>query len=297
MFQGITVVAPAKINVGLHVFPKRSDGYHDIESIFTTVNLCDTIEVELIAEKNTCSVACEGMKLPDENTFTAAYKAFCVLTGCDYGCSVKVTKRIPTGGGLGGGSSNASSFIKSIDMLCGSKLSAEAMNSIAAQVGSDVFFFTNALIADEQSVYEYKPYTALVTGRGENVKQIPSREELTILLVFPGVFVSTKEAYSLVDEQISLQNTAFCKEWSNQFDLSKEFRKPVADWQFVNDFTAPVSNKFLEIQRALVALKETGALFADMSGSGATVFGVFEDTVSAQRAKKVLDLNWKTVLV
>lgn len=288
MFSGITVVAPAKINLGLHVFPKRNDGYHNIESIFTTVNLCDTIDVELIAEKNTCSVACEGMTLPDENTFTAAYKAFCVLTGCDYGCSVKVTKRIPSGGGLGGGSSNASSFIQSIDMLCGSKLSAEAMNSIAAKVGSDVFFFTNAILADRQSVYEYKPYTALVTGRGENVRQIPSREELTILLVFPGVFVSTKEAYALVDER---------KNWSNQFDLSEEFRKPVADWQFVNDFTEPVCGKFLEIRNALVALKDTGALFADMSGSGATVFGIYEDTDAALRAKKVLDETWKTVLV
>lgn len=288
MYKSVTVKAPAKINLGLRVLPRREDGYHNIESIFTTVGLYDELTVSLTDEKNKISVCCEGMELPEENTFTAAYKAFCVLTGCDTGCSVKVTKHIPSGGGLGGGSSDASSFIKSIDMLCTTKLSADAMNAIAAKVGSDVFFFTNALLS--QNAAENKPFAALVTGRGELIQQIPSREDLTIVLVFPEICVSTKEAYNLVDGQNEHRSSIALNE------LEPMFLGPVEDWRFSNDFTAPVCSRFPEIGEVLKAVKETGAVFADMSGSGSTVFGIYRNVESAEKAQKVLGLKWKSVL-
>ena len=292
MFQGITVVAPAKINVGLHVFPKRSDGYHDIESIFTTVNLCDTIEVELIAEKNTCSVACEGMKLPDENTFTAAYKAFCVLTGCDYGCSVKVTKRIPTGGGLGGGSSDASSFIQSIDSLMSTKLNTADLVSIADKVGSDVFFFTHALFADGGKRFRsFCPYAAIVGGRGEDVVQIREREDFSVLLVFPGVGVSTKEAYGLVDAEIEANGFT-----AQEYSLEEMFARPVREWRFANHFTAPICAHYPQVKAALDMVRDCGADFCDMSGSGSTVFGVFEDRKKALDARDRIGGFFEAVL-
>src|SRR5574344_357128 len=211
MFDSITVFAPAKINLGLKVLPVRSDGYHNIESIFTTVCLGDEINVALTNLKNTCSVECKEMSLPRENTFTAAYKAFCVLTGVNDGVSVKVTKRIPAGGGLGGGSSDASSFIQSIDSLFGTQLSSAALISLAGEVGSDVFFFTRALLEANgdgpagRICLSAKPFAAVVTGRGERVRRICCRSDYTVLLVLPGVGVSTKEAYALVDASAAMK--------------------------------------------------------------------------------------------
>src|SRR5574344_1562408 len=211
MFDSLTVFAPAKINLGLKVLPERGDGYHNIESIFTTVSLGDEIKVALTNLKNTCSVECEEMTLPRDNTFTAAYKAFCVLTGLDGGVSVKVTKRIPAGGGLGGGSSDASSFIQSIASLFGTQLSSAALISLAGEVGSDVFFFTRALLEANgdgpagRICLSAKPFAAVVTGRGERVRRICCRSDYTVLLVLPGVGVSTKEAYALVDASAAMK--------------------------------------------------------------------------------------------
>ena len=203
MCDSITVPAPAKINLGLKVFPKRADGYHDIQSVFQTVCLFDEITVSLEGEKNTCRVECDAFPLPEENTFTAAYKAFCVLTGIDKGVHVSVKKRIPAGGGLGGGSSDASSFIQSLDNLFGTKLDFSSLNQLAGKVGSDVFFFTHALNADGGKRYSrFEPYAAYVEGRGELVRQIECRNDFSVVLVLPGVSVSTKTAYGLVDREM-----------------------------------------------------------------------------------------------
>ena len=289
MFDSLTVQAPAKINIGLRVMPRRADGYHDIKSIFTTVNLCDEITITLTDKKGTCLVECEQMVLPEENTFTAAYKAFCVLTGTDCGCKVKVTKRIPSGGGLGGGSSDASSFIQSIDTLLGTHLSAKEFDSLAGIVGSDCYFFTQALAGRRES--SFQPFAAVVGGRGEKVEAIAARTDYSVLLVFPGVSVSTKEAYLLVDETISSRYI------DAEDDYINLYRKPVHEWSFVNDFTAPVCVAFPQVAEALAAVKRSGASFADMSGSGSTVFGVFEGRERALQAQEVLSKRWKIVLV
>ncbi|MBQ3799066.1 MAG: 4-(cytidine 5'-diphospho)-2-C-methyl-D-erythritol kinase, partial [Treponema sp.] len=115
MADSVVASAPAKINVGLSVFPRRADGYHDIEGVFTTVSLHDTLSVSIADGEGECLVECPSMLLPAQNTFNAAYKAFCVLTGIGSSVRVTVDKRIPSGGGLGGGSSDAASFIQSID--------------------------------------------------------------------------------------------------------------------------------------------------------------------------------------
>ena len=289
MADSITVTAPAKINIGLRVLPKRSDGYHSIESIFTTVPLYDTLTVSLDAPAETCIVECEEMNLPQENTFTTAYKAFCVLTGMKYGVRVHVTKRIPSGGGLGGGSSDASSFIQSIDRLFNTRLASDDLHKIAGLVGSDVFFFTHALIEGNE-----QPFAAVVEGRGELITPIETRNDYSVVLIFPKVSVSTKDAYSWVD--------SYTGKRSSPIDLKKEFMKPIKDWQFSNDFTTPVSERFNEIESAIAALKYCGADFADMSGSGSTVFGIFakkkgEEVSSLARTScETLAKNWRVVL-
>lgn len=298
MCSSVTVLAPAKINLGLKVFPKRTDGYHDIQSVFQTVRLFDEITVSLLKEEKTCIVECDSFKLPKENTFTTAYKAFCVLTGIKIGVRVFVKKRIPAGGGLGGGSSNASSFIQSLDNLFGTQLEFSALSSLADKVGSDVFFFTYALNADGKKRFlHYAPYAAYVEGRGEKIRQIQCRNDFSVLLVLPGVSVSTKIAYDLVDKEIEK-----IKELNCNFDQDKNksfesiYAKKICDWNFVNDFTIPVTREFASIAEAIKKLKNCGASFVDMSGSGSTVFGVFLDAKDALKAKKKLESDYVTVL-
>lgn len=295
MFGSITVLAPAKINLGLRVFPRRADGYHDIQSVFTTVNLFDTITVSVTGKDFQCEVVCSQMELPEENTFTVAYKAFCVLTGIQKGVRVEVQKRIPAGGGLGGGSSDASSFIQSLDCLFGTHLSDSDLAFLAGQVGSDVFFFTHALAADGKKRFSvYEPFAAIVEGKGEVVRQIDARNDFSVLLVFPEVGVSTKNAYSLVD-QWYMENKILSGV-DEASGLEKIYRKDVKDWTFVNDFTVPVCSVYSSVAEALVLLKDVGAAFADMSGSGSTVFGIFKIRSEALEAQKKLEGKFRTVL-
>ena len=296
MSSSVSALAPAKINLGLKVLPKRADGFHDIVSIFSTVDLCDSITVTSGGKKNTCLVECEGMKLPENNTITLAYKAFCVLTGVDEGVHVSLKKCIPAGGGLGGGSSDASSFLHLIDTLFCTHLNKSSYMELSGSVGSDVFFFTEALLAKEQGRLKDGRFAAVVTGRGENVRQIDARNDFSVLLVFPGVSVSTKEAYALVDEAHC--KSAFHSEESVTADSLEEiYRRPIQEWFFLNDFTSPVEDKFREIRAALDELRESGADFADMSGSGSTVFGIFTDVECARQALNVISKRWKAVLL
>ncbi len=292
MYDSITVAAPAKINLGLEVYPRRADGYHDIRSVFTTVGLFDEITVTLTDRKNSCIVECDAFRLPEVNTFTSAYKAFCVLTGIDRGVRVEVRKRIPAGGGLGGGSSDASSFIQSIDSLMSTKLNTADLVSIADKVGSDVFFFTHALSADGGARFRsFIPYAAIVGGRGEDVVQIKEREDFSVLLVFPGVSVSTKEAYGLVDAEIEANGFT-----AQEYSLEEMFARPVRDWRFANHFTAPVCRHYPQVKAALDLVRDCGADFCDMSGSGSTVFGVFEDRKKAMDARDRIGGIFEAVL-
>ena len=290
MSDSITVLAPAKINLGLEIFPKRADGYHELHSIFTTVGLFDEICVSKTDKKNTCIVESFGMELPEQNTITAAYKAFCVLTGIDSGVLVEVDKKIPAGGGLGGGSSDASSFIQSLNSLFKAQLSDSDLLSLAGQVGSDVFFFTSALNADNGRRFGfYSPYCAVVGGRGEIIHEIEARNDFSVLLVMPGVEVSTKEAYCLVDNAMN----GNVKPFDN---MEVTYRKNVADWNFVNDFTIPVCESYAAVGNALSEIRKCGVDFADMSGSGSTVFGVFEDRKKALAARDCLEKKFRCFL-
>ena len=311
MLDRITSLAPAKINLGLKVYSKRADGYHDIESIFTTVNLCDHVTVSLLDKDNECIVRCGSLVLPENNTFVMAYKAFCVLTGIKRGVLVEVTKNIPLGSGLGGGSSDASSFLKSIDILFNTQLGTSDLDLLSGQVGSDVFFFTHALAEckSEADLCEYNNFTAIVRGRGEIITQIVGRSDFSLLLVLPSVSVSTKVAYTLVDKAISRRLALSGENDKNNkksvkngfigdfaLSLDKIYSKRIEDWSFVNDFTEPVCELYPEIGLAISALKRYGAVFADMSGSGSTVFGVFNDKSDALEAKAKLSRDWQVVL-
>ena len=111
MSAEVRVLAPGKVNFNLNVLPPRADGFHNIESIFQTVSLFDELTVCLEKGYNTCAVECQEMTLPESNTITSAYSAFCSLTGFNQSVKVNLVKKIPSGGGLGGGSSDAAAVV------------------------------------------------------------------------------------------------------------------------------------------------------------------------------------------
>ncbi len=314
MLENVSLLAPAKINLGLKLGKKRSDGFHSIASIFSTVNLFDELSVSLTengfpVKKNTCRILCKSelqteFILPEENTFTKAYKAFCVLTGIDEGVSVLLKKRIPSGGGLGGGSSDASSFIQSLNLLFCTQLSESSQMKLAGLVGSDCYFFTKALCSGKESPKE--KYLAFVTGRGENVSEISSRNDFFVLLLFSGVSVSTKIAYNLADKfysfnSVSIADVSAANDLADKSEFFKNiYKMPVKNWKqlgLVNDFTKPVADAYPKIKEALCAMESAGADFVDMSGSGSTIYGIFEDRNDAENARNFLMKDWQVVLV
>ena len=274
MLTEISVSAPAKINVGLKVLPVRDDGFHSIESIFQTVGLYDELTVKLIDGFGHCEVSCADIVLPKKNTIESAYKAFSEVYGKIESVSVFLKKGIPSGGGLGGGSSDAAAFVRALEKLNDVKLSDNELDSIAAKVGSDVFFFLHAASG-----------AAIVTGRGEIVRHIKRRNDLTFLLVFPHVSSSTKEAYDLIDEFYSSGCSMVFPEVAR---LEEIYNSPLDKWTFKNSFTAVLKSKYAEIGNALTELSNVNAPYCEMSGSGSTLFGVFYSVGEAQAAAEKL---------
>ena len=227
------------------------------------------------------------MKLHEKNTLTNAYDAFFQITGLkQVGISVELKKGIPSGGGLGGGSSDAAALVRALQEICDIRLNQEQLNFIASKTGSDVFFFMNC---DEQG-----KGCALVWGRGENVKTITPRKDLFLVLVFPQQSSSTKEAYALLDKAYQkgerLDSPAFD-------DLENIYNRSVEDWTFINSFTPVISNSCEEIRLALNDLQKVGCCYSEMSGSGSTVYGVFTMRQQAISASNLLGEAWKCKLV
>lgn len=286
MRRNFTEKAYAKVNFNLRILPKRSDGFHNIESIFQTIDLFDELDVS-VAEEHGCFVECSTIQLLQHNTLSSAYEAFCSISETQVpGVNVVLRKGIPAGGGLGGGSSDAAALVRVLERLCERELSREQLSYIAEKTGSDVFFFMNCA----------KDGTgcALVSGRGEIVKKIAGRNDLFLLLVFPKICSSTKEAYDLVDKKLECEGTCGFPVLE---ELEGIYRKDPSDWNFKNAFTPSLCGRYSDLSRALEALKNGGADFSEMSGSGSTLYGVFKLRQRAEACMKLLATTWNCALV
>ena len=252
----------AKINIGLNVVEKRKDGYHNLETVFYPINLQDALEIENIeGEVPECGYKLKvaGTVLdgtPDDNLVVKAYK----LLKKDFDLppvSMYVYKHIPTGAGLGGGSSDAAFMIKALNSRFGLGLSLEKMEEYSAVLGADCAFF----IKD-------KPVFA--TGIGNVFHPLDlSLKGKSLVLVKPDIFVSTKDAYSAVKPQ------------APKASLTELLTQPLETWKdtVVNDFEASVFPKFPEIAAIKDKLYDLGAVYASMSGSGSSVYGIFNTPV------------------
>jgi 4-diphosphocytidyl-2-C-methyl-D-erythritol kinase len=271
------ICAPAKINLHLSVGEKRPDGFHAIESVFVPVSLYDTIDFHF-SPRFEFSVAITGMDdadgIPLEKNLM--YKAACLFhekTGLAFSLTLGVEKNIPQGAGLGGGSSNAAAILNTLNEVSGTPLPHNALLDMAAQIGSDVPFFIKG-----------KP--VWVTGRGETLTPFELKKDLFIVLVKPAFDSGTAEAYRLLDAARSrLQNA---RSSLSPATLIAALEQPPAQWPFYNDFQHvflsdhhPRSSDYRQL---FSDLRESGAPFSALSGSGSAVFGVYETENAATHA-------------
>jgi 4-diphosphocytidyl-2-C-methyl-D-erythritol kinase len=277
--EKLSVFAPAKVNLHLAVKDRRPDGFHDIESVFLAVNFGDTLYFGVLEGENTVEITMEGLNfhIPTEkNIIFKAVSLFRARTGFNQGIKIKVEKRIPAGGGLGGGSSDAAAALLALNEIAGLPCRRDILLEMAASLGSDVPFFI------------HKTPTALVTGRGEIISPI-NAPMLFLVLVNPGFPSDTAAAFKLLDEtRISPQSGEWdCKIMIKSIIEEKEYRYFTND--FFNIFPEPEKSIYNEITGNL---RELGAQYANLSGSGATCFGVFADQEQAQRAADSLKGKW-----
>ena len=250
----------AKINLGLNIVEKRPDGYHNLETIFYPINLQDALEVNKYEGPEDFRLKVSGVSIegnPEDNLVVKAY----YLLKNDFPdilpVDIHMYKHIPTGAGLGGGSADAAFMIKLLNDKFNLNLSVEVMENYAARLGADCPFFI-----------QNKPVYA--TGIGNVFEKIDlSLKGYYLVLVKPDIFVSTKDAYASVCPQKPTQS------------LKEIVNMPVEKWRAVmkNDFETSVFKKFPEIAAIKDKLYDLGAIYASMSGSGSSVFGIFQKQI------------------
>lgn len=269
----LTLAAPAKINYLLDVIEKRPDGYHNLRMIMQRVNLCDEITLAL-TDAPEITVTCNSENAPD-GPGNIAWKAARILLdrdGSARGVDIRITKNIPVAAGLGGGSSDAATVLMGMNALLKLNLTDDELMEIGSKLGADVPFF----------IFQ-KP--ALAEGIGDRLTPLPDMPNCWILLVNPGVHVSTAWVYR------SLQLT-------NRGELNKLPRFFSSIEQVVsimsNDLESVTIPAFPVIADIKTRLLELGAVGSMMSGSGSTVFGVFKDFDTAKSAQREITkhANW-----
>lgn len=279
MQNSVAFSAPCKINLHLAVTGKRADGFHMIESLFQTISLADSLRVSLVPLPGACEVLCSAMDLPARNTLTQAVEVFRQKTGITDGFRVELDKRVPSGAGLGGGSSDGAAMLKAVNELCKTGLSDNELEVLAGEIGSDVPFFIRS-------------GAAIVTGRGETVSPIMARTDLSGVWIWPGVHSPTSEAYRLVDTW----HDAGKRDPSSLLSvdsLERIYQSRLSQWSFANSFTEPVSGAFPVIGEALADVRESGAAYCEMSGSGSAVYGLFTDPDKARFAAAKIAKKWR----
>ena len=283
----LRVLTPAKVNLILRVLERRPDGFHAVWSLMHTVGLDD--ELTLTIQPGTTSriaLHCDHAALAADQSNLVYRAAQLVLARIDrvVDLSITLTKRIPLGAGLGGGSSDAAATILGLTRLLGLKWSIDQMSELGQQLGSDVpFFFVGP--------------AACVTGRGEQVRAVQVTGARWIVLVNPGFPVETKWAY----QQLSATRAGVRP---LSAELQQLGTRAVVDWSEIiplveNDFEAPVFSQHPVLARLKSELLRQGAEVALLSGSGATMFGIFSGQADAQRAAAVFarDPKMKTYAV
>jgi 4-diphosphocytidyl-2-C-methyl-D-erythritol kinase len=254
----MVIFPKAKINIGLRIIEKRTDGFHNLQTIFYPVALCDALEFvlaeESLADDHLMTTGLPSFCAPEENLVIKAVKKLRDKTGIPF-LKLHLHKAIPAGTGLGGGSSDAANILKSLNRYFNLDLSPEELKEISLSLGSDCPFFMDSI-----PVY--------AEGRGEIMTPLePLPDGFHLLLLKPEINVSTKEAYH------------DCQPEKNETDLMEDYKRSINEWRdlMVNDFEKSIFPKYPEIAVLKESLYEMGALYSSMTGSGSSVYGIFTD--------------------
>lgn len=267
--RSATVPAFAKLNLDLRVLGKRADGYHELRTIFQTISLADSIRLSFEPARRGSIVVDDPLAIPDNLVERAAGAALAAMRTAGR-VEIQLTKRIPMGAGLGGGSSDAAAILLALPTLAGRKIDVPALIEIAQQLGSDVPFFLFG-------------GCAAAIGRGTELFPLPDGPAQHGLLAAPEIHVSTAEAYRLLGA--SLTNALNPnKIGSFQSQLWGQGSASAG----VNDFEPVVFEAHPELKRVKTRMMKAGASSALMTGSGSAVFGLFGNRAAAARGLELL---------
>lgn len=259
----------AKINLGLHITEKRADGYHNIESVFVPVPINDALEITK-NKTNKTNFSSAGIKIPSDGKPNLVERAFSIVQSKYQipNVDIELLKQIPIGAGLGGGSADAAACILSFNKLFDLQLSEKELLSLAGQLGADCAFFIKNKIM-------------YVEGIGDRFTDLAlDLSKYHFVVVYPNIHVSTAEAYKHVSPKTPSNN------------IRDILAKPIETWkhELKNDFENSVFKQHPKIEKVKQHLYESGAIYASMSGSGSTVFGIFKNVPEADFEN--LGKNW-----
>jgi 4-diphosphocytidyl-2-C-methyl-D-erythritol kinase len=265
---------PCKINLGLHVIRKRTDGFHDIETCFYPLPFTDVLE---IIPAPAFGFTTSGLEIPGDPHDNLCSKAYRVLREGGLKVtevSIHLHKIVPTGAGLGGGSADAAYTLRTLNEIFNLTISVPELERLASRLGSDCAFF----IHDAPMIG---------TGRGEILT--PAQVQLGgkyLVLLNPGIHVSTAEAFGGIVPT------------SCRTGIEELIKAPVSEWRHFlrNDFEQSVFARHPAIRNLKEALYEAGALYAAMSGSGSTVYGIFSNAIEASAVFEKRTVLWEGVL-
>lgn len=257
MKNNCTVFANAKINIHLEVVGKRENGYHDISSVFQSVTLNDRLDIALNSSGEV-SVLCEGAEIVGENLAKLAAERFLGRAGLELGAEITLKKNIPLSAGLGGGSADAAAVLYGLNTMTDFPLEKDDLSEIALSLGADVPFCLFGGIKRAE-------------GLGERLTDIAVKDECFVILIKQHKKQSTGQMYNLVDSlekgEAVTERVVNALEGDDKIALKKYCR---------NDFLA-VSDDKAELEKIICNLYESGAFLAGLSGSGPTVFALFEN--------------------
>jgi 4-diphosphocytidyl-2-C-methyl-D-erythritol kinase len=267
----LKVFSPAKVNLFLNILGKRPDGYHELETVMAPLDFGDEITLQL--RKTGLVLECDNPNLPTDES-NLAYRAAKILTkatGVEQGAKIVLRKRIPLAAGLAGGSSNAATVLTGLNQLWQAGATPAQLNELAAGMGSDINFF-------------FAGGAAVCRGRGEQVEPVACKLSATVLLINPGFGIATPWAYRNWRPPLTakLPDVTLLRRGLASDDLDAVARS------LHNSLEAPCLRKFPVLRLLQDTMREQGAAGAMMSGSGATVFGLFREAAVAEQAGRVI---------
>lgn len=280
MERRLQLLAYAKINLGLKILGRREDGYHLIETLYQRIDLHDIVTLTLTDSEDKYI----GPRLTeswDDNLCWKAVRKFREIWKGEWGVNIELDKRIPLGAGLGGGSSDAATVLKGLAQLTGIPLNHPQLRDLGVCLGADVNFFLNDL------------YAAYAQGIGEVL--YPSkglRRDLWVIIIVPPYPISTAWAYREIDNLLTKKNVYINIDFCEMFSEPEKAR----GWEGGNDFEPLVFRHYPELEAVKRRLKEEGAIYSGLTGSGSGVLGIFDDEVTARVVVSQWQPPWRCFL-